>query len=183
MRRAVIAGLLACFPATIAWASMLVPVDVQTELFVNIGKHDRNFDPSRPMILGIVYQDELPESVAVKNEVIASVKMRNLQITCVPLEARSMQLVRKRLMETEANVVYIAPLRAIDIGEIARIARERGIRTATGVPEYVDQGIAVGIGLRNKRPLIIVNLAATRAEGSAFSSQLLSLARIVGPLR
>ena len=51
------------------------------------------------------------------------------------------------------------------------------------MPEYVEEGIAVGIGLRNMRPLILINLEAARAEGAAFSSQLLSLARIVGPLR
>ena len=53
----------------------------------------------------------------------------------------------------------------------------------TGVPEYVDQGVAVGVGIRKDRPLIIVNLEQARAEGSVFSSQLLALARIVGPLQ
>ena len=59
----------------------------------------------------------------------------------------------------------------------------RRFRTITGVPEYVDQGLAVGIGIRRDRPLIIVNLEQARAEGAAFSSQLLALARIVGPVR
>jgi hypothetical protein len=183
MKRAILALLGAVLPAAMASASMLVPVDVQTELFVNIGKHDRNFDPAKGIVLGIIYQEELPESVAVKNEMTESVRRHNLPITCLPLEAKSAQLLRKRLLETEANVVYVAPLRAIDIAEVASLTRMRGIRSVTGIPEYVDAGIAIGIGLRNKRPLIIINLEAARAEGAAFSSQLLSLARIVGPLR
>jgi hypothetical protein len=133
--------------------------------------------------MGIVYQEEFPESVSVKNAMIEAIKTRNLPITCVPIDARSPQLLRRRLAETEANLLYVTPLRAIDIADIGRTARVRGIRTVTGVPEYVELGVAVGIGLRNNRPLIIINLAAARAEGSAFSSQLLSLARIVGPLR
>ena len=183
MRRIVIALFLAALPAAIASASMLVPVDVQTELFITIGKLDRNFDPAKGATLGIVYQEAYPESVAAKNDMIAAVARRNLPIACVPLEAGSAQLMHKRLNETDADIIYVAPLRAIDIGEIARITRQRGIRSVTGVPEYVDLGIAVGIGLRNRRPLIIINLEGARAEGAAFSSQLLALARIVGPLR
>ena len=51
------------------------------------------------------------------------------------------------------------------------------------MPEYVEAGVSVGIGIRRDRPLIIVNLAQARAEGTAFSSQLLALARIVGPVQ
>jgi hypothetical protein len=183
MSRRCIVLVIALLPAAWAWGSMPVPVDVQTELFLNIGKHDRAFDPKKSIVLGIVYQEQFPESVAAKNAAIEAVKSRNLPITCVALDARSQQALRKRLTETEANIVYVAPLRAIDVGDIGRITRQRGIRTVTGVPEYVDLGIAVGIGLRNQRPLIIINLEAARAEGASFSSQLLSLARIVGPLR
>jgi hypothetical protein len=183
MSRLAIALLVALLPASFASAAMLVPVDVQTDIFINIGKHDRNFDRSKPIILGIVYQEDLPESVAAKDATIAAVASRGLPITCLPIEAGRPQLLRKRLTETDANIVYVAPLRAIDIGEIARITQQRNIRTVTGVPEYVEQGIAVGVGLRNKRPLIIINLGAARAEGAAFTSQLLALARIVGPLR
>lgn len=183
MKRFLLALLIAALPAAMASASMLVPVDVQTELFINIGKHDRNFDPAKPTILGIVYQEEFPESVSVKNALIESMKRHNLPITCVPIDARSPQLLRRRLTDTEANLLYVAPLRAIDVREIVSMTQARGIRTVTGVPEYVELGIAVGIGLRNNRPLIIINLEAARAEGAAFSSQLLSLARIVGPLR
>ena len=69
-----------------------------------------------------------------------------------------------------------------NVAEIATITRRRGIRSITGVPEYVEPGIAVGIGLRNNRPLIIINFLGAQAEGASFSSKLLSLARIVGPL-
>jgi hypothetical protein len=182
-RRALIASAIAVLLAATASASMPVPVDVQTELFLNIGKLDRTFDPSKGVTIGIVYQLGYPESVGVKDAMIAAIKRRNLPIVCIPLEVGSGQLLRKRLSETEANLIYVAPLRSVDVTEIGQITRQRRIRTVTGVPEYVDLGIAVGIGLRNKRPLIIINLASARAEGADFSSQLLSLARIVGPLR
>jgi hypothetical protein len=51
--------------------------------------------------------------------------------------------------------------------------------TLTGVAEYVRAGIAVGIGVRDDRPEILVNLAAARAAGADFSAQLLLLARVI----
>jgi hypothetical protein len=181
-RRLLLAFLLATVVRT-ASASTPVPVDVQTEIFIGIRRLDRNFDQSKPATLGIVYQEGYPESVAVKEAVIQSVKARNLAIVCVPLNAATSEQLRRELSETAADIVYVAPLRSVDVAQIGAITRQRGIRTVTGVPEYVELGIAVGIGLRNRRPLIIINLQAARAEGAAFSSQLLSLARIVGPIR
>ena len=166
-----------------ASASMVVPVNVQMELFANIAKLDRNTDPAKGVTLAIVYQRGYPESVSTKESVIAAARKQSPRMVCVLLEADNPELLRRRLADTEANVLYVAPLRAVAVSEIAKISRDRGIRTTTGVPEYVEAGIAVGIGLHKQRPLIIINLEAARAEGSAFSSQLLSLARIVGPLR
>lgn len=51
--------------------------------------------------------------------------------------------------------------------------------TFTGVPKYVEQGIAVGIGIQDRKPKIHINLSASKAEGAEFSSQLLKLAEIV----
>lgn len=170
------------FGAARGSASALVPVDVQLVLFTKIWRLDRNFDSTTVVTMVIVYQAEYRESVLTKDDVIATVARLKLPIRCIPLEVGTGELLRKGLSGTTARVVYVAPLRAVDVAEIARIARGRGLRTVTGVPEYVEQGIAVGIGERKERPLIIINLQGSRAEGSDFSSQLLNLARIVGPL-
>jgi hypothetical protein len=180
LRFALVIALLAGATAS---ASMLVPVDVQTDIFITIGKLDRNYDAGKPATLGILYQEGYPESVEAKDDVVAATTKRNLPIRCVAINAQSGKQLRKLLTETDATILYVAPLRGIDIAEISRITQQRGIRSVTGVPEYVELGLAVGVGLRNKRPLIIINLQAARAEGAAFSSQLLALARIVGPLR
>jgi hypothetical protein len=182
MKRLRISVLATVLLAGSASASMVVPVDVQMDLFANIAKLDRNADPAKGVTLAIVYQRGYPESVSTKESVLAAVRKQNPRMVCVLLEADNPEILRRMLANTEANVLYIAPLRAVEVSEIAQISRSRGIRTITGVPEYVKAGIAVGIGLQKQRPLIIINLEAARAEGAAFSSQLLSLARIVGPL-
>jgi hypothetical protein len=172
----------AVFIATTRSASAVVPVEMQLALFTKIWRLDRNFDSAGVVTMVIVYQAGYRESLLVKDDFIATVERLKLPIRCIPLEAGSSELLRKGLSEIRGAVVYVTPLRSVDVAEIARISRERGLRTMTGVPEYVEQGIAVGIGERKDRPLIIINLLGARAEGSDFSSQLLGLARIVGPL-
>jgi hypothetical protein len=161
---------------------MTVPVNVQLALFANVLKLDRNFDFSQGATIAIVFQQDYRASVLARDDVIAVVQHLKLSIRCVVVEVGTQELLRQAITDVSADAVYVTPLRAVDVAEIARIARSRDLRTFTGVPSYVDTGLAVGIALRNKRPVILINLTAARAEGSDFSSQLLSLARIVGPL-
>jgi hypothetical protein len=163
--------------------SMPVPADVQIALFQNIWKLDRNFDCRRGITLAIVYQESYFDSVTAKDDLLAAIARQQLHIATILIAAGTQEELVNRLREIVADVVYIAPLRAIDIAEIGRISRSHRFRTITGVPEYVEQGLAVGIGMRRDRPLIMVNLEQARAEGAALSSQLLALARIVGPLQ
>jgi hypothetical protein len=162
--------------------TVAVPVDTQVALFVNIWKLDRNFDSTKEFKLAIVYQNNYYDSVATKDDLMAAIGRQKLRVSVVLIEATTQQLLSSGL-HGQFDVVYVTPLRAVDVSEIGRISRYQRFRTITGVPEYVDQGLAVGIGIRRDRPLIIINLEQSRAEGAVFSSQLLALARIVGPVR
>jgi hypothetical protein len=159
----------------------VVPVNVQLAIFQNVWKLDRNF--RQPVKMAILYQENYRSSIDVKNEVVSEIGTSEARIECAALEVGTPELLTQALNTTDANVIYVAPLRAVDVAAIARISRQRHIRTITGVPEYVESGIGVGIGLRKNRPLIIINLAGARAEGADFTAQLLGLSRIVGPLQ
>ena len=87
---------------------------------------------------------------------------------------------RVAISRNKVNILYIAPLRTLELNRITRLSRARKLMTLTGVPHYVKSGLAVGIGVRGKNPRIIINLPAARAEGSNFSSQLLRLAKVIG---
>jgi hypothetical protein len=77
------------------------------------------------------------------------------------------------------DILYITPLRAAEIETITAVSRAEKIMTITGVPDYVELGLAVGIGEEGNKPLIIINLPTAKAEGADFSSKLLKLAKII----
>jgi hypothetical protein len=162
-------------------SAVAVPAATQMAIFQNIWKLDRNFNHEGITTVVVLYQKDHRASVTVKDEVYAAIQASDTNVRCEIAEVGTPELLRKAMAETGADVVYVAPLRAVDVAEIARMSRRRRIRTITGVAQYVDLGIGVGIGIRQNRPLIIVNLEGARAEGCAFEAQLLRLARIVGP--
>lgn len=158
---------------------ILVPMDVQLTLFEKIWKLDRTFNPGPMVNVAVIYQQEFRPSANVVNELLAAIRAANLPIHCTLIDLDEQATVQQRIPSTGYDVFYVAPLRAIDVKSIAEISRKNGIKTITGVPEYVSAGLAVGIGLLKQRPLIIVNLRAARAEGSEFRTQLLKLCRVI----
>jgi hypothetical protein len=88
--------------------------------------------------------------------------------------------VEAALQTVLADVFYVTPMRSADIAQIVRIARARQIHTMAGLTEYLSIGLSVGIGVRNDRPRIMINLGAAKAEGAAYQAQLLQLSDIVG---
>jgi hypothetical protein len=162
-------------------STVSVPAATQMAIFQNVWKLDRNFNHNGITTLVVLYQKDHRASVTVKDEIYAAIQASNTNVRVETAEVGTPELLRQAMAETGADVVYVAPLRAVDVAEIAQISRRRRIRTITGIAQYVDSGIGVGIGIRQNRPLIIVNLQGVRAEGCDFEAQLLRLARIVGP--
>jgi hypothetical protein len=174
------------WPTPVDAQDMPVPVELQIPLLSRILAFDRNFETGleAEIVVAIVYQSRFRASNTANQKVLDAVKTRNwwwangLPMRCVPVDLSQGRSLRAQLAAAGADVIYVAPLRAVDIGSITEVSRDLDVLTYTGVPEYVRGGVGVGLDLLENRPLIVVNLDGTRAEGSAFSSELLKLARI-----
>jgi hypothetical protein len=97
----------------------------------------------------------------------------------VAVEWKDGEQLRLALIHERTDVVYLTPVRGVELDPITSAARAGGMTTFTGVPLYVEQGLALSVGIVRERPQIIVNLPATRAEGSDFTSQLLRLCKVI----
>lgn len=91
----------------------------------------------------------------------------------------SADALEEKLRREDVHALYIA--RGLDrhLGSITAAARRRCALTMTGVPEYVSQGVSVGLALREGKPRILLNLSAVRAEGHAMSANLLRLCEVI----
>ena len=63
--------------------------------------------------------------------------------------------------------------------QIKRAAQSAHVLLVGSTADDVERGMAFGVGARDGKPIMIVNLPATRACGSDFDLALLRLARVI----
>lgn len=165
-----------------------LPMEVQISLFARIWTFDRRHEArsADELVIAIVYQSEVRASLLAKEAFLPAASRlipSRGGLRIVELDYRGPDALEEALREQAVDLVYIAPLRAVDLGEIAGVARRLTVLTCTGVPEYVSRGIAVGLEVSDGRPAIVVNRAASRQQGADFGSELLELARLVSGSR
>jgi uncharacterized protein DUF4154 len=186
--RALALAALAASPA--AWAGeMALPVDQQVPVLLKVLTYDRNFEAKAgsELAIGIVHDPTDRESAAATEEMattlfrFAGKTVKKLPLRHYTIEYTSAADLESFVKAKGISVLYVAPGSARNLGEILKVAQALHLTTATGVPDYVRKGVAVGIGLVQDRPQILINLAASRAEGSDFDASLLRIATILGP--
>lgn len=163
-----------------------VPVPVQVSLFSKILSYDRNLETraGKEIILGVVFQSRFKRSLNVKDDFITAMNenkiktIKKIPLRVIPIDIYDTDLA-KTIEQFKINVLYVTPLRAVDIASISSISQTKKIMTLTGVPEYSNNGISVSIGLKGEKPLIIINIKAAKAENIDFGSQLLKLAKVI----
>lgn len=164
-----------------------VPISAQHPLLLKILVFDHSFEArfGDELVMGIVYQREYRRSLSVKDILVRTIEESPLRtVKGVPLRQVAIDVSRQpdlagELARHQVDIIYVAPLRAFDLEQIVRISRDRKVTTLTGIPDYCEAGIAVGIGQRGEKPEIVINLKGARAEGAEFSSRLLRLCKIV----
>jgi hypothetical protein len=159
-----------------------VPAGVQIPLLLKILTFDRHLsDATEPLVVGVVFQRRNRASAAIGEEVRGLLAAAARPIRVVVIDLDETRDLRGTLLRETVRVVYVAPLQAVSVSTVAEATRGEGVVSLTGVPRYVEQGLAVGIDMSDSRPRIVINLAASRAEGAEFSAELLKLARLTGP--
>jgi YfiR/HmsC-like len=177
--------LLVMLPLTVQAEEMPVPADVQVPLILKVLTFDRNFSHkiTSALFIGIVYDPLNPISNRAQSEIAQTLEqyttktIRRMPIKYVSLEYNGEQLLDEIASANDINVFYIMPGMAVHLPDLLRFSQAHQITTVTGVPDYVEKGVAVGIGVKkNRKPGILINLPASKSQGNAFEANLLRLA-------
>jgi hypothetical protein len=165
---------------------MPVPVKVQIPLFLKILTFDRKLKTrvGDEIVIGVVYQRKFRKSLNVKERFVDMMDESSItKVEDIPIRQVSIDIDKTDLAgavsRNNIDILYVAPLRALGVKRITGVSRAKRILTLTGVPDYVESGLAVGIGIKGEKPRVIINSPAAKAEGADFSSQLLKLAKVI----
>ncbi len=173
------------FSGTVLAQDIAVPIYLQAPLLIKVVSFDRNVAQlnAAKYKIGIIYQGRNRNSKNIKDELEefgrnTSVSVGGKKIEFVFYDVDKTDL-SELLAANRVNAVYVTPLRAYDIGYIVEITRANKILSMSGVEDYVEKGVSVGIGLSSDKPIILINAEGYKNEGVNFSSQLLKLCKIV----
>ncbi len=164
-----------------------VPVQVQVPILMKVLSFNRSMNDGnkKNIVVGILYQRGVRVSNVMKDdftryaEKSTTYKIGGIAVRCIAIDLEEVKNVSEFCSKNNVNVLYVTSIRSYAIEAITAISRNDDILTMTGVPEYVEEGISVGIGTRGEKPQIIINRTAAKAEGAEFTAQLLNLSKII----
>lgn len=173
--------LAAIAPHRLSAQEMDLPVSIQVPLFLKVMTFDRqrNLQNETSLVVGIAYQSGFRASATTRTEVerhLRNSTERKVRVVLIDLDRDKLSDI---MSQQHVTVLYVAPLRAFSIADIASAATAAHVTTITGVPTYVQQGLSVGARLQSERPKLLVNITASRKCGADFTSELLKLAEVI----
>ncbi|MBN1290388.1 MAG: YfiR family protein [Candidatus Latescibacteria bacterium] len=163
-----------------------VPVNVHYKLLLKIITFDRNLDmrSSDAIGIGIVFQSMYRTSLNVKNQLAEEIETSQIKelnqkpITYLFIDITGENL-ETAIVQNNINILYFAPIRAVNIEEISELCQKHKILSFSSVPKYCEMGFAVSVEQVGDKPQIVINHTAAKNSGIDFSSQLLRLARLI----
>lgn len=181
--------LLIVFPVSTGFAEeMPVPIEVQVPLIMKILTFDRNFEQNfeTDVTIGIVYVPGDSSSLEVRDhlsswlEQSADKTLKTRPVKYISVAYNTKSELEQAITSHNVNLLYITPGNSEHLNTLLTISQTNQIITVTGVPGYVEQGVSIGLGLKeNQKPKIQINLASSKSEGVAFEAKLLKLAEVI----
>lgn len=164
-----------------------VPVNVQIPILLKAITYDRTLGSrvGDDFLFAAVYRPRVAESErAVKAFEQSAGELEGKTLLHRPLRRRLIAWEGKQefleaLREDPPDVIYLMAGCERILDRVLEISADEQITTLAAVPEFVEKGATLGVGERDGRPEIIVNLTSSKREGARFSSDLLRLCRVL----
>jgi hypothetical protein len=140
---------------------------------------------NKTVLIYVVHKAGAPESEDPANEMIMT--LREIAKT-TKLAGNAVQVVKvgfndktfeADIARYKAAAVYVAPSLGDSLAVISGATRKHKLLTFTGVSEYVNAVLSVGFSNVDGKPVIAINLPASRSEGADLDVALLKVAKIV----
>ncbi len=123
--------------------------------------------------------DAMSTAVAKAFRGIGGIKVQGLSLKIIQLPFASGPALQAAASGQSIDVFYICVGLEADLPAIIETTRKRRAVSIGSREDQVQRGLALGVFQIEGKPTIVVNLPAAKAEGSAFSSDLLRLAKVI----
>jgi hypothetical protein len=165
-----------------------LPVTDQAVFLLRVLAYDRNLKMRTPEAATILlaYQAGNAPSEAAKNELTGEInrlakdwRVADLSIRVTPIAYTSLDDLDASLGRTKASALFVCPGLDSSVAIISTVTRRRSVLTFTGVESWARQSLAIGLVARGEKPTVVINLAASKAEGADLDPALLRIAEVM----
>ena len=94
---------------------------------------------------------------------------------------RAQEELDDRLRGSGVEVAYVSAGHRDHLATVRTVARDLGILTLGAESDYVGAGVSIGLGLKQDRPQIWVDLESLHQEGQTLDARILRLCKVVEP--
>jgi len=168
-----------------------LPHSLRASLLVRILAYDRRMGVRPPpLTIAVLYREGHEGSETLGQEFTRALESASRDksvlgrpVRIVRVGFRDASQLREDLSRARVVALYACEGLEADTTSIARVTRQLSILSFAGSRTELEQGLAIGIGRQGDSPIILIQLAAARAEGADLDAGLLSLAQFVEPAR
>jgi len=188
--RRIVAGLLVALVGCLICAPTFAdepPVSQQALLLLRILAYDRGLKArtgGQKVVVAVAYRAGDKSSEDARSKVVRSLEDVAGETTVLGMKVAITSIAVDGSLDDKVNgahpaALYICPGLDDAIGPISQVTRRRSVLSLAPRPEPARNGLAVGFDVRDARTVVIVNLAAARAEGVDFESAFLRVAEVI----
>ena len=178
-------ALLSAGPAALAGSR--VPADIQAAIFVRVLESDSGFEPrsDRAATIGLLFSSVNMDSRQQNMAIIRAFAALEGQ----SLGGRSVRLAYRAYRDEEdlsswgareqVDILYVGEGLADQLATIREWCLANKVISVTPVPDFVERGLAIGVGAHKNKARLIVNLPVTESLGMRLSPEVVQLAKVV----
>lgn len=168
-----------------ALENMDLPINLQFKLLIKAATFDRSQKEkdAKTLRVGVLYSSEEGSEQVARNvfELFGGnrTKVRQYVLELVPIEVESSIQLLADTAKNEIHAYYIAPGNQGHLLEILNTSQQLQMLTMTGIPDYVHQGVTLGVANNGSRPEFLYNYHTAQQNGVDFHSNFLRLVRVI----
>lgn len=124
--------------------------------------------------------DKAADAVSHALQGLVGIKVQGIPLRATRLSFTTAAALGDAIHSQGIDALYVAPGLESDLASVVGVTRQHHVLSLGSREDQITKGgVSLGVFLVEGRPTIYVNLSASKAEGAAFSSDLLRLANVV----
>ena len=144
------------------------PTDLQAKLFSKVFLFNNNLTKGGDIVVHVIHSTEF----AAELRKSIGQKIGKSKISVVTES--------EGLPGEKPSVIYLGEPEKLE--EVIKYSQSEKILSITGIPELVLKGITLGIGVKKKKPEILMNISSSQSEGMDWNPIILKVCKIIkGP--